>query len=323
MNSAPVVLVGPADYATLCPTGRRMLIDAGIQLVENPYDRPLEPEELIAIAPNITGAIVGVEQWDSSLLDAAGGLRILTKLGVGVDNIDLSAARQRGVDVTNAPGGNANAVAELALGLMIAVLRSIPQMHTSARQGTWERRVGPELTGKTVGLVGFGAIGRLLARRLAGFDVELIAWDPYPDADAASSLGVRLVELDEVFSSADLLSLHVPALPSTRHLVGERTLALMKPSAYLINTARGALVDENALVAALDGGRLAGAALDVFEVEPVPLGHPLTRHPRTVTTSHGAADSVEAYEAIGVINATAIIDALAGRTARHIVNTEV
>ncbi|HWL01260.1 MAG TPA: NAD(P)-dependent oxidoreductase, partial [Microbacteriaceae bacterium] len=210
---------------------------------------------------------------------------------------------------------NANAVAEFAVGLMIAAMRGLVTSAESVRAGQWSRITGPELSGATVGIAGFGTIGRLVARRLSGFDVRLIAWDPYPDEEAARALGVELVSLDALVSGADVLSLHVPLLPETRHFVNADLLARMKPGSYLVNTARGGLVDEDALVDALSSGRLRGAALDVFAAEPLPVDHPLRTLPGVVATGHVGAESHEAYAAISVANATSIIAALTGPAA--------
>jgi D-3-phosphoglycerate dehydrogenase len=314
------VLVGPADYARYCPSGRDLLIEAGCALIENPFDRPYTPGELLALVPEVDAAIVGVESWNAELLAAAPRLRVLTKLGVGVDNIDADAAGELGVSVCNAPGGNANAVAELTVGLILAGLRQVPQMDALVRAGSWQRVVGPELRGRRVGIIGFGMIGRLVARKLAGFDCDVVAYDPFPAPEKAAEVGASYRELDELLATSDVLSLHLPSLPETRHFVNDEFFGAIKPGAYFVNTARGALVDELALVRAVRAGRLGGAALDVFEQEPIDPTNPLLDLPGVVVTTHAAADTFEAYEAIGVINATAIIDALQGRVPANRLN---
>lgn len=312
-DPAPVVLAAPAGYARWCAPGHRLLVEAGLDVRENPYDRPLTRGELLEHAPDVAAVIVGVESWDADLIAACPRLRILAKQGVGLDNIDLDAAKRHGVDVVNVPGGNANAVAEFAVGLMIAAMRGLGTSAESVRAGKWSRITGPELSGTTVGLIGFGTIARLVARRLSGFDVRLVAWDPYPDSEAARELGVELVELDALLEGADILSLHVPLLPETRGFVNADLLARTKAGAFFVNTARGGLVDEPALVAALESGHLRGAALDVFAVEPLPADHPFRTLPTVVATGHVGADSIEAYERISVANARSVIAVLEHR----------
>ncbi|AXG81576.1 phosphoglycerate dehydrogenase [Streptomyces paludis] len=314
------VLVGPVRYEELCGSGRRLLVDAGFTLIENRTTAPWAPHDLEPLLPSADAAICGVEEYDAAMLAKAPGLRVISRLGVGLDNVDLTAARERGIDVVNAPGGNAAAVAELAVGLILSVLRRIPTMDRDIRAGRWDRYAGNELAGKTVGLVGFGATARLLARRLAGFDVTLLAFDPRPDPGKAAELRVRLTSLDEVVERADVLSLHAPHTPRTHHLVDAGLLGRMRPGAVLVNTSRGGLVDETALRAALESGRLAGAGLDVFGTEPTTAGHPLLRLANVVATPHAAADSEEAYERIGLSSAQAVIDVFAGRTPVSLAN---
>lgn len=314
------VLVGPVRYAELCSDGRQLLLDAGFTLVENEATVPWEPEDMAPLLADADAAVCGVEVYTRDILEQAPNLRIISRLGVGLDNIDLAAARRRGVDVVNVPGGNAFAVAELAIGLMISVLRKIPAMNADIRGGRWDRYVGKELAGKTIGLIGFGATARAVARRLQGFDVTIRAFDPYADAAVAAELGATLAPLAEVVGDVDIVSVHAPHTESTHHLVDAALLAKMSPGTVLINTSRGGLVDENALVGALEGGHIAGAGLDVFEYEPVTADNPLLRFDTVVATTHAAADSEEAYTRIGLSTAEAIIDVFSGRVPEHLAN---
>jgi D-3-phosphoglycerate dehydrogenase / 2-oxoglutarate reductase len=313
------VLIAPADYRRYAPEACHLLEEAGATLRENPNARPWSQAELAELVGDVDAAVVGVEVWDESILARAPRLRTLTKLGVGVDNIDLGAAAGRGIAVTNAPGGNANAVAEFTVGLVLAALRSIPQMQSALREGRWPRLVGRELTGRTVGLIGFGRIGQLVAQRLRGFEVTILAYDPFPDHQRADDLGVALADRDAVLAASDIVSVHLPSTPETKGSASTAFFAAMKDGAWFVNTARGALVDEPALLTALDSGRLAGAALDVFCTEPVDPADPLVRHPRVLATTHGAADTLEAYRAIGLLNARSILDVAVGERPRHLV----
>jgi phosphoglycerate dehydrogenase-like enzyme len=222
-------------------------------------------------------------------------LKMVSILGTGTDNVDLQAAKRRGITVTNTPGVGAPSVAELTLGLILAVTRAIPLSDARLRKGTWQHVEGPELVGKTLGLLGLGAIGSYVARLGQGLGMRVVAWTFSTDPSRAARLGVELVDRDDVFRRADIVSVHLRNTPEVRGLVGERELGLMKSSAYLINTARGALVDQDALAAALRGGRLAGAALDVYTEEPLPVSNnPFVDVPNVVLTPHIGAVTAEA-----------------------------
>ncbi len=320
VGNGHTVLVGAVRYAELCVTGRSMLVEHGFTLVENQTTTPWTAEDMAPLLPTAAAAVCGVEVYDAGALAQAPNLKIISRLGVGLDNIDLPQAREHGVDVVNAPGGNAAAVAELALGLLIAVYRKIPAMNDDIRSGRWDRYVGSEVAGKSFGLIGFGAIARLFAQRLSGFDVTIKAYDPFGDPELAERLGVTLVSLEEAVADVDVVSVHAPHLPSTHHIVNADLLARMRPGTVVLNTSRGGLVNEADLVAALASGHIAGAGLDVFETEPVAADNPLLAFPSVVATTHAAADSQEAYHRIGVSTAQAIIDVFAGRTPAALAN---
>jgi D-3-phosphoglycerate dehydrogenase / 2-oxoglutarate reductase len=314
------ILVGPVRYSELCPDGRKLLLDAGFTLIENPSERPYTFEDMLPYLGNIHAAVAGVELWNEQVFKLAPELRAIGRLGVGLDNVDLEAAAANGTYVSNVPGGNANAVAELAVGLLISLQRKIAVMDKDIRGGRWDRYTGSELTGKTLGLVGFGAIAQLVAKRMAGFDVRIVASDPYPNAEAAARLGVEIVPFEEVLASADLLSVHAPHTEETHHLINEDALSLMQPHAVLVNTSRGGLVDEKALYLALELGTIAGAALDVWEHEPVSPDNPLLGLKTVLATTHAAADTIEAYRTVGLATAQAIIDVFSGRDPQNLRN---
>ncbi|WP_187279467.1 phosphoglycerate dehydrogenase [Quadrisphaera setariae] len=314
------MIVGPVRYPELCARGRQLLLDHGFTLVENSSTVPWTDEQLHALLPGADAAVAGVEVYDEAALEVADDLRIISRLGVGLDNVDLKVARTRGVDVVNVPGGNAAAVAELAVGFMLALARQLPAMNTASREGRWDRYVGVELAGKSVALLGFGAIARLVARRLSGFDVELKVYDPFVDADDVAAAGGRLVGLEEAVADVDVVSVHVPHTPSTHHLVDDALIARMRPGTLLVNTSRGGLVDQSALVRGLASGRVGGAGLDVFEQEPVDASNPLFAFDTVITSPHAAADTVEAYDRIGWATAQAVVDVFSGRTPANVAN---
>jgi len=241
-------------------------------------------------------------------------LKMVSILGTGTDNVDLVAAKRRRITVTNTPGVGAPSVAELTLGLILAVTRAIPISDARLRQGTWQHVEGPELFGKTLGLLGLGAIGAYVARLGQGLGMRVVAWTFTADPSRAARLGVELVERDDVFRRSDIVSVHLRNTPEVRGLVGERELGLMKPSAYLINTARGALVDQFALAAALRSGRLAGAGLDVYTEEPLPVSNnPFVDLPNVVLTPHIGAVTAEAAIRSRAMPVDNILSFLAGQ----------
>jgi phosphoglycerate dehydrogenase-like enzyme len=267
----------------------------------------LEPAE---VAINVRAYTV----FDEELLARTRRLRLISILGTGTDNVDLAAAARRGVTVTNTPGVGAPSVAELTVALMLAAVRAIPLSDTRVRQGEWQHVEGPELEGKTLGVLGLGAIGGRVARMGQGLGMRVIAWSVTEDRDRAQRLGVELVERDEVFRQADVVSVHLRNTPEMRGVVGAGELALMKPTAYLINTARGALVDSQALASAVRSGQLAGAGLDVFTEEPLPPErNPFLDLPNVVLTPHLGGVTREANARSRAMPVDNIIAFLEGR----------
>ena len=282
----------------------------------------LSPEELERIIGEYDALIVRSRtKVTDAILKAGSRLQVVARAGSGVDNIDVEAATRRGVLVVNAPDGNTVAVAEHALGLMLALVRHIAAADAAIKAGGWPKGslMGAELRGKTLGIIGLGRIGTALARRAAALEMRIIAHDPFVSVEHAARLGVEMMPLDDLLRQADVVSIHIPGGEHTRKLLNAEKLALMKPTAYLINCARGGIVDEEALEAALAEGRLAGAALDVFSREP-PVGLELVRSPKTVCTPHLAASTEEAQRSCSLEVAEQVLDVLSGRPARCAVN---
>jgi phosphoglycerate dehydrogenase-like enzyme len=249
--------------------------------------RPLDEAEMVELVTGCVGLIVGVDPVTKRVLEA-GPLRVVVKYGSGMDNIDVPAAEGLGVHVSSTPGANARSVAELAIALLLALARSVGPHDRSVREGSWRRITGIELAGKRLGIVGYGAIGREVARIARGLDMDVVAHDPLVDSD-----DVPLVPLAELYATSDAVSLHVPLTAETRGMVGAEELMAMKPTAFLLNTARGGLVDEEALADALGSGRLAGAALDGFTEEP--LGDsPLRGLDNVIFSPHAGAATFDA-----------------------------
>jgi D-3-phosphoglycerate dehydrogenase len=248
--------------------------------------------ELIA---GYDGIIVGTDRVSEEVIARADRLKIVSKHGVGVDNIDIAAATAAGIVVTNLPGMNDSAVADMTLGLILALSRGICLAHSQIKRRDWSKILAHDVWGKTLGVIGTGQIGQAVIRRALGFDMDVLAYDAYPDDDAAQALGYRYVSLDELVAGSDIVTIHVPLLGETEGLIGVDELARMRPGAYLINTSRGGIVDERALLDALAGGRLAGAAVDVYD-KSFPEREEVYRLDNLIVTPHIAAYTVETLE---------------------------
>jgi len=265
---------------------------------------------------------------DAARLDAAPRLKVIAKHGAGVDNIDIPAATERGIVVGSVPGGNADAVAEATVAMMLAVLRRVPDVHRLVTSGRYAERFNlqfEQLGGRTLGLLGIGNIGARVARICAGgFGMKVLAYDPVLQEAAVRDRGAeKVAHLADLLAAADVVSLHLPLTPATRHIIGREQLRTMKPTAILINAARGSLVDELALADALREGRIYGAGLDVLEVEPPALGSPILTAPNVVLSPHTAGNSVEAARNLAVASADIVIDVFAGRKPAAFLNPEV
>ncbi len=264
------------------------------------YDSlPSSDVELVERVGDADGAISirASAKFPGAVLAACPKLQIVSVWGTGTDHVDLAAAAGLGITITNTPGVSAIAMAEHALALMLAVARRIPRIDAQTRQGSWPRGLVTQLHGKTLGIIGLGAIGRQTARIARGVGMRVVAWTMHPSAELAEELGLDLVDLDELYEISDVVSLHLRQSPETIGFIGEREFQRMKPSAIFINTARGPIVNEQALIAALEERRLAGAGLDVFDLEPLPKDHPLTRLPHVVLTPHSGGAAPETLEA--------------------------
>jgi D-3-phosphoglycerate dehydrogenase len=291
------VLVSTPSFGARSNAPWATLEEEGLVARTDTERHPLSAAELAEVVGDADALIVGLDRVDARVLAAAPSLRVVAKHGVGVDNIDVAAAAARGVTVLNAPGSNTGAVADLTFALLLATVRHIVPAHAATAAGRWERLYGPELAGRTLAVIGFGRIGQAVARRAAGFDMTVVAHDPFVPDERIAQLGGHPLPLDECLRRADAVTLHVPGTGGAPLLDAER-IALLKPGAYLVNTARGDLIDEQALADALTSGQLAGAGLDAFATEP-PTGSPLLTAPNVVLTPHMGAFSDDANAAMG------------------------
>jgi D-3-phosphoglycerate dehydrogenase / 2-oxoglutarate reductase len=310
------VLVTPRSFGRDAPWLRDRLEGEVRHVIYAPTDETT-PEQLRAVLADVHGWIAGLDHIDADVLAAAPRLKVIARYGVGVDNVDLEAARRAGVTVTNTPGANAVAVAELALALAFAVARRVAEADRAVRAGRWPRLAGRTLAGRTVGIVGLGAIGREAGVRFRALGCTVVAHDPVADAGFAARHGIETASLEELVPRSQILSLHVPVTPATVDLVDAELLAALPAEAILVNAARGELVDEAALAEALVSGRLAGAGLDALRIEPPPPGHPLLHAPGVVLTPHIGAQADGALEAMGAQSLADCLAVLAGAAPAH------
>jgi ribulose-phosphate 3-epimerase len=310
------VLVASRSFGPNCPQAIDQMLAAGCELIPNEWGRAPTEDELLERIGDVDALISGTEPVTARVLQAATRLKVISKHGVGYENIDLDAARARGVPVAIAGGAIADSVADMAMALLLALVRQVPQGDRAVRGGGWPRMVGMELRGKTLGIVGLGQIGKELCKRAKGFGLNVIAYDLHPDPKFAQSWGVRYLPLNDLLATAEIVSLHAPVTPATRHLINADTLMLMKRGSYLINTARGELVDEDALAEALRSGHLAGAASDVFAHEP-PGDHPLLTLPTFIAAPHSAGQTHDGLRKMGEITADNVLRVLGGGEPLH------
>lgn len=286
------VFVSTHPFGSITSEPLDLLSRPDIHIELNPYGRRITPEELKTHIADKNALIAGTERIDKDVLDCASELKVIARVGIGLNNIDFDEIKRHNILLTYTPEAVSQAVAELTVAHMLNVMRSIHQIHSALKDGHWRRIIGSEIAGKTIGLIGFGRIGKRVAKMLQGFSCRILANDIAPDQEVASRYGVQFCSKEEIYQKADIISLHIPETPLTRNLIGEAQFAMMRPKSYLINTARGEIVDESALYKALIKGTIAGAAIDVFQTEPY--SGPLCELENVVLTAHSGSCSTEA-----------------------------
>ena len=305
------VLITSRSFGKIGDSAKNILENAGIEITN--ISANFDQAEFERIIPEFDALIIGAHDFSKADMERCPNLKIICKHGVGLDNIHVNKAKELGIAVCNAPGTNSNAVADLALGLMLSVCRKISHSAALVREGVWKSHIGEDVCGKTLGLLGFGAIAKGVARRARGFGMKILAYDPFVTALPEEFAGwVELCDMDKVITSCDILSVHIPLTPETRNTISTGELAKMKQGAYVINTARGGIVDEMALYEALKSGHLNGAAMDVVESEPMTPDHPLLSLDNVVVTPHIAMYSKEAINAASLICAENVVACLTG-----------
>jgi D-3-phosphoglycerate dehydrogenase len=315
MSNVKIFVADDVNEDNLAP-----LSQAGFDVVK---ETKLSPDELALRLSDADGVIVrSATTITADLMDKAPKLRVIGRAGVGVDNIDVKAATEKGIVVMNAPDGNTITTAEHTIALLVSMARNIPQAHARLQAGVWDKKsfVGVELNGKTLGVIGLGRIGRHVSQIARGFGMNILAYDPFISSEQAKDLGIELGSLDEVLRGGDFLTIHTPVTDETRGIIGREAFAKVKTGVRLVNCARGGLVDEDALLAALEDGTVAAAALDVFASEPLPSDSPLLGSPKIITTPHLGASTTEAQEGVALTVAEQMRDYLLTGALRGAVN---
>jgi D-3-phosphoglycerate dehydrogenase len=317
------VLIAPATLANVAGGYLEALRGAGLELVFSPFPAQMVEAELLPTLKGVAASLAGSEPYTRRVLEANPQLRVIARAGVGYDAVDLAAATERGVAVCITPGTNQDAVAEHAFALMLALVKNLVPQHLGTVAGRWPRQSNLPLRGRTLGIAGLGRIGKAVAVRGAVFGMPLLAYEPFPDQDFVRRHNVTLVPFERLLAESDFLSLHLPLTAESKHLIRKETLARMKPTAFLVNTARGGLVCEADLYEALRARRLAGAGLDVFEQEP-PTPGPLFALENVVATPHAAGVDVQSRDDMALSAAQAIVSLSRGEwPAEKVVNPEV
>ena len=308
-------------FETHCTRAKALLEENGFEVLSYQGERVMTAEEIKAVGADICAAIVGCDAWTEELFEACPNLKVLARFGIGVESIDLEAAKRHGVKVCNARGMNSDSVAEMTILQALAVYRNLINLDKTTREGDWMRYAGHTIHHKVYGLIGFGAIAQNVAKLLSGFGpAEILAYDMFPNHETAKALGVTIADFETVVRRSDIISLHVPGTRETAGLFNEEVFRKMKPEAILVNVARGPVVRQSALYRALKEGWIAGAGLDVYESEPTDRDNPLFSLDNIVITPHQAGDTKETFDAVSRFDAQVIIDVMSGRQPQNWLN---
>jgi D-3-phosphoglycerate dehydrogenase len=301
------------------------LIKSVAEIERNPYGRTMTEEELLKAVEEVDGLVVGNDKINKKIIEHAKKLKIIARHGVGVDNVDLKAATDNNIVVTYTPHVNADAVADFTMGLILSSARNIPQAHISIRQGRWEatKFIGVDVYGKTLGIIGLGEIGYRVAKRAKGFDMRILYWNRRRKISIEKELSVKYVDLETLLKESDFITIHLALTDETRGMIGKKEFDLMKKTAYLVNTARGPIVDAKALYEALKDGKIAGAAVDVYDKEPPDANLPLFSIDKVIATPHIAAYTVETMLKMDMMNAEDIMRFFKGEKPQNVANAEV
>jgi D-3-phosphoglycerate dehydrogenase len=306
------VLITSTSFGRTDPLPLEKLKQYGCEILENPLKRPLKEAELLPLLEDVDGVIAGLDEYTEKVIRTANRLKVISRYGVGLDNVDMDAARANGIRVTTVPGINAEAVADLTIGLMINIARKITQADRSLKKGHWEKIFGHSVFGKTLGIIGYGRIGQAVRDRVRGFQMTILVHDPDKEKELNEMDGVEYRPLEGLLRESDFISMHANLSEESRFMIGYDELSIMKPDSYLINTARGGLINEDDLYRALEEGLIAGAALDCYLNEP-PTESPLLSLDNVLTTPHIGSYSYESVLEMGLCSVDNLINAFEGK----------
>lgn len=312
------ILITPRSFGRASNVPFEIMEKYNYEIIRNESGKRYTEEELFDIVQDIDGIIVGLEPISEKVLQKAKKLKVISKYGVGLDNIDLEAAKKLGIKVTYTPGANNESVADLAFCLMLSLSRNIKKLDEIVRNNGWEKVIGLEIYGKTIGIIGTGAIGKSVAKRAKGFDMEILAYDIYPDQDFADKIGMKYVDKNTLLEKADFISLHVPLTDEMYHFIDKEELDIMKETAILINTSRGGIINEEALYQALKDKKILGAALDVFEIEP-PVDNKLLELDNILLSPHCGASTIDATNRMGIMAVEGLVSILENMEPKYLV----
>jgi D-3-phosphoglycerate dehydrogenase len=313
------ILITPRSFASISKKPMEILKGKGYEIVKNETGKPLNNKEMSELIVDVDGIIIGIDDLNAGIIKQAHNLNVISKYGVGVDNIDIKTATTQGIVVTNTPKANIDAVADLTFALMLALARRIPEADRETKAGNWKKFIGTSVWRKKLGVIGLGKIGRQVVKRARGFEMEILCYDIIQDEEFARKFGVRYVDLETLFKESDYITIHTPLNNATKGIIGYKELEMINENAFLINTSRGGIIDEKALYDALKNNKIKGAALDSYKDEPLK-NSPLVELKNIIMTSHNGAYTKEAINNMGVQAAQNLIDVLEGREPENRIN---
>jgi len=313
------ILITPRSFASFSDKPLKMLTERGYKIKRNNTGRPYKKEEMLKLIRDVDGIIIGIDELSAEIIEKANALKVISKYGIGLDNIDINMATNKKIIVTNTPTANVDAVADLTFGLILSLARRIPEADKKTKSGKWEKIIGNSVWEKTLGIIGLGKIGKQVVKRAQGFEINILAFDIIKDKKFAQKYGIKYVNLEKLLQKSDYITIHISLNDATRNMISYEELEKIKESAFLINTSRGGIVDEEALYDALKNNKLRGAALDVYNNEPL-RESPLKELDNVIMTPHIGAYTEEAIENMSIQAAQNLIDVLEGREPQNRVN---
>ncbi len=315
------ILITPRSFASFSDKPLKMLTERDYKIKRNNTGRPYKKEEMLKLIKDVDGIIIGIDELSAEIIEEANALKVISKYGIGLDNIDINMATNKKIVVTNTPTANIDAVVDLTFGLILSLARRIPEANKKTKSGKWEKIIGKSVWKKTIGIIGLGKIGKQVVKRAQGFEMNILVFrrNIFKDKKFAQKYGIKYVNLEKLLQKSDYITIHVPLNDATRNMISYEELGKIKKDAFLINTSRGGIVDEEALYDALRNNKLRGAALDVYENEPLQ-ETPLKELDNVIMTPHIGAYTEEAIENMGIQAAQNLIDVLEGRKPQNIVN---